>query len=337
MLREITRHLFIGLLLSQLLLWGGTLGYMLVEGWGVFKALYMTVITITTVGYGEVYGFSRGGRIFTIFLILVGFAIMAYIAAGITQAIIAGQIKELLGRRKVERAIKRLKDHYILCGYGRIGSVVAKELVREGIPLVIIERDPKAIKEIEEAGLLYVEGEATEDETLIKAGIERAKGLIATVSSDADNLYITLSARSLNPRLFILSRADEKEAEKKFLSAGASMVVSPYQMGALRMANAVLKPHVVDFVELVIQRKHLELEMEEIKVQDDRRFRGRPLKDSGLRDEFGVIVIAIKKGEKEMIFNPSPETFIEKGDILILLGEKGNLQRLEEEVGGEER
>ncbi|RLA86297.1 MAG: potassium channel protein [Deltaproteobacteria bacterium] len=331
---QLIRHLIRAVLLMGALLSVGVVGYTVIEGWGVFQALYMTVITITTVGYGEVYGLSEKGRVFTIFLIIAGFGIMAYIVTTLTQAIIAGQIRAALGRKKLEKMIKKLKDHYILCGFGRIGSVVAKELAKEEVPFVIVERDPEVIKALEEEGYLFLEGDATDDRVLLEAGIKRAKGLVATVSSDADNLYITLSARSLNPKLFILSRADDPEAERKLLTAGATKVVSPYIMGASRMANVLLRPNVVDFIELVVQRKHLELQMEEIEVEDDSLFQGKTLKDSGLRDEFGVIVVAIKRAGKEMIFNPSPEAGIERGDILILLGERKNLDRLEKRLKG---
>ena len=329
---QLIRHLIRAVFLMGALLSVGVAGYMVIEGWGVFQALYMTVITITTVGYGEVYGLSEKGRVFTIFLIIAGFGIMAYIVTTLTQAIIAGQIRAALGRKKLKKMIKKLKDHYILCGFGRIGSVMAKELAKEGVPFVIVERDPEVIKALEEEGYLFLEGDATDDRVLLEAGIKRAKGLVATVSSDADNLYITLSARSLNPDLFILSRADDPDAERKLLTAGATKVVSPYIMGATRMANVLLRPNVVDFIELVVQRKHLELQMEEIEVEDDSLFKGKTLKDSGLRDEFGVIVVAIKRAGMEMIFNPSPEERIERGDILILLGERKNLDRLEKRL-----
>lgn len=305
---------------------------MAVEGWDFFKALYMTVISITTVGYGEIFGLSKQGRIFTVFLIMTSFGVIFYIATAFTQALIAGQIQAFFGRQKLERAIKRLKDHFILCGFGRIGSVVAKELAKEKVPFLVIERDPAVAKEAEEAGYLCVVGDATTDEILRRAGIERAKGIVATVSSDADNLYITLSARQLNPNLFILTRADSPNAERNLLAAGANKVISPYFIGAIRMANALLRPHVVDFIELAVHRRHLELQMEEVKVEEDAYFGGRPLRECGLRERFGVIVVAVKKASGEAFFNPSPETTIERGDVLIVLGEGKGLKELEKTV-----
>ncbi|HEX16300.1 MAG: potassium channel protein [Deltaproteobacteria bacterium] len=329
---NLLRHLVVAFFLSQAILWGGVIGYMVVEDYDFFQALYMTVISVTTVGYGEVFGLSRAGRIFTVFLIMVSFGVIFYIATAFTQALIAGQIRAFFGRQKMERAIKKLRGHFILCGFGRIGSVVAKELEKEGVPFVVVERDPTVVKSVEEQGYLYVEGDATTDETLRKAGIERARGLVATVASDADNLYITLSARQLNPRLFILTRAESPDAERNLKAAGADRVVSPYLMGALRMANALLRPHVVDFIELAVHRRHLELQMEEIRVEDDRYFAGKPLKECGLRERFGVIVVATRKATGEAFFNPSPETTIEKGDVLIVLGESKGLKELEKVV-----
>lgn len=333
---NLLRRLIIAIFLTQTLLIAGTVGYRFIEGWSFFDALYMTVITITTVGYGEIQQLSREGRIFTVFLIMSSFGVMAYIVGSISQTIIAGQLRKVLGRRKLEQRVKKSKDHFILCGYGRIGSFIAKEFNGEDVAFVVLENDPERIKLLEEDGFPYLEGDATEDEILIRAGVQRARGLVAALRSDADNLYITLSARSLNPSLFILSRASEEGAEQKLLKAGANRVVSPYTMGAARMVIAALRPNVVDFVELVVQRKHLKLQLEEIVVQDDTRFKGKPLRESGVRRDLGLIVVAIKKESAEMIFNPSPETVIERGDILIVLGEKKQLETLEQLVKSSE-
>ena len=326
------RHLLIAFIVTQILLLMGSVGYILIEEWSFFDALYMTVITIATVGYGEIHELSKEGRIFTVFLIMSSFGVVAFIVASISQAIIAVQLRKILGRRKLERTVKRQKDHFIICGYGRIGSFIAKEFNDEHVPFVVVEKSEETIKLLEEDGFPYVEGDATEDEILIRAGVEKATGLIAAVQSDADNLYITLSARTLNPNLFILSRADEASAEKKLFSAGANRVISPYLMGAARIVNAVLRPNVVEFVDLVVQRKHLELQLEEVTVEDDNRFKGKPLRDSGIRRDLGLIVVAIKKESGKMVFNPSSESIIEKGDILIVLGERKQLEMLEKLV-----
>ena len=329
---NLVRHLLIAVIVTLILIFAGTTGYRLIEGWSFLDALYMTVITITTVGYGEIHTLSKEGKIFTVFLIILSFGVMGYILASIAQTIIAGQIRMALGRRKLEKKVKRLKNHYVLCGYGRIGSFIAREFNAEDVPFVVVEKDPERIKLIGEDGFLYVEGDATDDEILTSAGIERAKCLVAATGSDADNLYITLSTRSLNPSIYILSRAAEEGAERKLLSAGANRVVSPYLIGAARMLNAVLRPNIVEFVDLVVERKHLELQLEEITVEDDSKFKGKTLQESGIRRELGLIVVAIKKATGAMLFNPSSETMIEKGDILIVLGEKKHLGMLEKLV-----
>jgi voltage-gated potassium channel len=322
------RHLIIAVIIILILLFAGTAGYRLIEGWSLFDALYMTVTTITTVGYGEIHQLSREGRIFTVFLILSGFGGMGYVLGSIVQTFIAGQIRMVLGRRKLEKKVKRLKNHYVLCGYGRIGSFIAKAFDRENVPFVVVEKDPERIKLLDEDGFTYVEGDATDDQILISAGVGRARCLVAATGSDANNLYITLSARALNPSIYILSRAADEAAERKLLTAGANRVVSPYLIGAARMLNAVLRPNIVEFVDLVVERKHLELQLEEITVEDASRFKGKPLRESGIRREFGLIVVAIKKAGGDMIFNPSSETLIEKGDCLIMLGEKKQLGML---------
>jgi voltage-gated potassium channel len=325
---KLLRHLIIAVIVILILLFAGTAGYRLIEGWSFLDALYMTVITITTVGYGEIHQLSKQGRIFTVFLILSSFGGMGYVLGSIVQTFIAGQIRMALGRRKLEKKVKRLKNHYVLCGYGRIGSFIAREFAVENVPFVVVEKDSKRIRLLEEDGFAYVEGDATDDEILISAGVERARCLVAATGSDANNLYITLSTRALNPTIYILSRAAEEAAERKLLSAGANRVVSPYLIGAARMFNAVLRPNIVEFVDLVVERKHLELQLEEITVEDASRFKGKPLRESGIRRELGLIVVAIKKAAGDMIFNPSSETLIEKGDCLIVLGEKKHLGML---------
>lgn len=266
---KLIRHLLIAVIVIFILLCAGTTGYRLIEGWSLLDALYMTVITITTVGYGEIRQLSEEGRIFTVFLIMSSFGVMGYIVTSTAQTLIAGQIKMALGRRKLEKKVKRLKNHYVLCGYGRIGSFIAREFDAEHVPFVVVEKDPEKVKLLEEDGFPYIEGDAIDDENLISAGVERATCLVAATGSDADNLYITLSTRSLNPNIYILSRAAEAGAEKKLLTAGANRVVSPYLIGAARMLNAVLRPNIVEFVDLVVERKHLELQLEEITVEDD--------------------------------------------------------------------
>jgi voltage-gated potassium channel len=233
----------------------------------------------------------------------------------------------------LEKTIRSLKDHYIVCGYGRIGSYICKELAQRPLPFVVVEKDLEVTPKIEDEHCYYVSGDATDDETLHKAGIESAKCLVAAVESDAENLYITLTARQANPRLYILSRATDENAERKLLAAGANKAVAPYLIGAHRMAMALLRPTVVDFMEIATKRTNLELQLEEIKVHRVDHLASSKLRGSGIRSDLDLIVVAIKKATGRMIYNPSPETEIEAGDILISLGERKNLDKLEELVG----
>ncbi len=315
----------------------GTLGYTLIEGWPLLDSLYMTVITITTVGYGETRELSEIGRFFTIGFIISSVGIVAYLATRVARGVVEGEIRALRGMKKLEKAIHRLKDHYIVCGYGRIGTYISGQFKAEGLPFVIIESDDEIIRRIEEEGFTYIRGDATDEKALLDAGVERAKGLITAVASDADNLYITLTARGLNPNLYILSRASEEKAEKKLLSAGADKVVSPYLIGAHRMAMAIIRPAVVELMELAMTRESLQLQLKEIKVNDTAKLPGTTLMESGIRGELDLIVVAIKKEDGSMIFNPAFNTIIENGDTLISLGQSTNLNKLAELVGFEER
>ena len=221
----------------------GTLGYATIEDWRVFDALYMTIITLATVGFREVHELSPEGKIFTIVLIISGTGIIAYTLSSLIQFTLEGQLRKILGRKKLESRIGKLRDHYIICGYGRIGHLICREFQSRPTPFVIVEQNPNHIERLEREGYMYVEGDATDDETLQSAGIEHAKGLITAVTSDTDNVYITLTARGLNPKLFILARAGEEGAEKKLMRAGASKVISPYTIGASRMAQPTTVMH----------------------------------------------------------------------------------------------
>ena len=327
------KQLKFGLLFLFSALVGGTLGYSLIEGWDPLNSLYMTVITITTVGYREVSPLSHAGMVFTMILILGSVGMVAFIAVGLARFMVEGEVRRIFGRRKLEKSIGNLRNHYIICGYGRIGSYICRELAEKPLPFVIVEKEPSITQRIEDGNYYYINGDATDDEILRKAGIESAKCLVATVASDADNLYITLTAREINPNLYILSRATDENAEKKLLTAGANKVVSPYMIGAHRMAMALLRPTVVDFMEIAMHRKSLELQLEEIRVHAVNQLASTTLRESGIRSNLDLIIVAVKKASGIMMYNPSSEAQIEAGDVLITLGERKNLDKLEKLVG----
>jgi voltage-gated potassium channel len=293
----------------------------------------MVIITLSTVGYGEVHGLSDEGRLFTIFLVVAGVGFVTFAAGTLTRMVVEGELQFLMGRRRTMSKIRRLKDHYIICGYGRIGSLVAREFVSRPIPFVMVEGDETVVTRIPENYPVVV-GDATEEETLLNAGIERAKGLVTVLHSDADNLFVTLSARDLNPKLFIIARYEEERSESKLLRAGADKVVSPYIIGGTRMAMAVLRPAVIDFIELATQSESLGLQMEEVVLLEGSKLVGVALVDSHIRSELDIIVVAIKKRSGHMEFNPSATTVLEEGDRLIAIGEREQLRRLEEVANG---
>jgi voltage-gated potassium channel len=308
----------------------GTAGYMGIEGWGFLDALYMTVITLTTVGYREVHDLSDRGVVFTIILLVGGVGVVIFALTKGAQVILDLEYNQIFRRRRVEKAIRGLKDHHIICGYGRMGKIIAKELREEGVQFVVIEKRPTQ----QEEGVLVLKGDATRDETLHEAGIDRAAGLISVLPSDAENLFVVLSARGLNPNLLIVSRAIEEGSEKKLLRAGATKVVSPYHIGGLRMAHTVLKPTVVDFLEFATKSGNIELQMEEIQIQERSALIGLTLEECGIGRDLGVIIVAIKQSTGDTRFNPTFRSTVQAGDTLIALGEKSRLQRMEEMAAG---
>jgi voltage-gated potassium channel len=264
-------------------------------------------------------------------LILAGMGVMLYIVGSLARVVIEGELQTVLGRRKLLKDIKKLKNHYIICGFGRIGDIIARQLKSRGLPLVIIDNAPDQIARLEELGYHYISGDATRDEVLLEAGLERAKGLVAVVGSDAANVYIVLTARSLNPQLFIVARGEEPGSEQKLRRAGADKVESPYRMGGQKMAQTILRPTVVNFMELAM-KEGVDWSMEEIAVGQTSALLGVPLADSGIRQNLDLILVAIKRAGGEMLFNPSHETPILAGDTLIALGLRKNLDALEELV-----
>jgi voltage-gated potassium channel len=307
----------------------GSLGFVWLEGWNFFDALYMTVTTLTTVGGGEPRPLSPLGRAYNMVLILTGMGVLFYIVTSLARLVVEGEVRAALGKRKLATKIKKLQGHYIICGFGRIGEIIARSLTQVGVSLVVVESNPEHLSRLEGLGYHVVVGDATREETLLEAGIQRAKGLVAVVSSDAANVYITLTARSLNPRLFIMARAEERGAEQKLLRAGADKAESPYEMGGRKMVHTLLRPTVVTFMELAMT-EGVEWSMEEIAVGTTSPLLGLPLKDSGIRAKLDLIIVAIKRADGEMLFNPTPETPLLAGDTLIALGMRKNLDALAE-------
>jgi len=330
------RHLRFSLLTLVAVIGLGTCGYSLLEGWSAFDALYMTVITLATVGFREVHELTPEGKAFTILLIIFGAGIIAYAVGSLIQLTVEGQLRQLLGRKKLQKQIAKLQGHYIICGYGRIGTLICREFAAKPLPFVIVEKDPEICQRLSDDGILYVAGDATDDATLEAAGIRQARGLITAVTSDTENVYITLTARGLNPGLFILARAGEEGSDLKLRRAGASKVISPYVIGATRMAQAILRPSVVDFIEIATAGHNLELQMEEILVRSGSRLAEQTLLTSGIRKDLGTIIVGIKKGDGKMVFNPASETTIAAGDILITLGERPAIENLERIAAGQD-
>ena len=329
------RHLKISFIVLGLLVTAGTGGYMAIEGWGLLDALYMTIITLGTVGFREVHELSAIGKIFTMSLIVIGVSVLGYIVGSLAQIMFEGQIQRMIGRKKVEKKIMSLEGHYIICGYGRIGALICKEFAAKPIPFVVIEKYPEAHEKLHNEEYLHIRGDATEDDTLLRAGIKKAKGLISVVTSDTENVYITLTARGLKPDLYILARSGEESSEIKLQRAGANKVISPYVIGGSRMAQAILRPNVVDFIEIATGREHLELQMEEIIIPANSSFIGENLVSSGFRKETGVIIIGIKKHSGRMVFNPDSHTKLEGHDTLIVLGHPAAILKLEELISCE--
>lgn len=324
------RHLKISVAVLFALVSIGAGGYMTIEGWRFLDALYMTVITLGTVGFKEVHDLSDYGKLFTMFLIVIGVSVLGYIVGSLAQIMFEGQIQRIIGRKKVEKKIDSLKDHYIICGFGRIGQLICKEFAAKPLPFLVLEKHPEAHEKLHHEEYLHLRGDATEDETLLRAGIKRAKGLISVVTSDTENVYIVLTARGLNPDLYILARSGEESSEIKLKRAGANKVISPYVIGGGRMAQAILRPNVVDFIEIATGREHLELQMEEIPIPGDSAFVGENLISSGFRKETGTIIVGIKKLSGKMVFNPDSHSKIEAGDTLIVLGDPPAILKLEE-------
>jgi len=315
--------------LLVLIVAGGTLGYTVIERWSAWDAFYMTIITITTVGYGEVHPLSGAGQVFTVLLLVSGVGAALYTFTLLATVVVEGGLPKRLQRRRHLRMLENVKDHFIVCGYGRIGSIVAHQFQRQGVPFVVIERDPERLQAAVEDGAIAVEADASREDVLKRVGIERARGLIAAVGTDAENVYAVLSARVMRPDLFIVGRAETEDATRKLMRAGANRVISPYQIGAMQIAQTALRPAVVDFVELATSSDNLDLMMEEVTIAKSSTLADQSILQANLRQRYGIIVIGIQRQDRHMEFNPEPETAIRAGDKLVVLGRPDSLKRLE--------
>ncbi|MGE5125740.1 MAG: potassium channel family protein [Betaproteobacteria bacterium] len=327
-------RLLVPLLVVAALLVVGSTGYRLIEGWPFLDALYMTVITITTVGFLEVRPLGSAGRLFTMALALGGVFTAFYAAMEFIRVMVTGEIRAVLGRQRMESRLEKLSGHLVICGFGRMGRLVAEEFSSAGLDFVVIDREPKALEGFELAHGIPLVGDATADDVLRRAGVARARALVTAAASDADNLFVTLSARLLSDDLVIVARAEGEGAEVKLRRAGANRVVSPYNIGGHRVAQAVLRPNAMDFIELATRSGHLELQIEEIEIRPASPLVGRSIKASPIRSELGIIIVAIKKPGAKMQFNPAPESLLEAGDLLITLGHRQQLDRLESMARG---
>jgi voltage-gated potassium channel len=312
---------------------GGTVGYMVIEGWNAWDAFYMTVTTVATVGFREVHPLSFGGQVFTIVLIFGGVGTAFYTATLLATIIVEGRLHQRFAKRRAARMLEQIANHFILCGYGRIGSIIANELHQQGVPLAVVERDPARVQQAIERGWLALEADASREDVLARAGIHRARGLIAAVGTDAENVFTVLTARVMRPDLFIIARVESDDAEPKLRRAGADRVISPYQIGATHMVQTALRPAVVDFFQLATSSERLDLSMEQVHIKDESALANQSIVDAGIRQKFGVIVVGIKRAGGSMEFNPPPEAVMRAGDELVVLGRTDSVKALEKEKG----
>ena len=309
----------------------GTVGYTLIEGWGLLDSLYMTVITIFTVGYGEVHPLSRAGQVFTLMLIIGGVGTILFGIGRMVEFVIGGQLSGVFRRRAVRRQVDKLDAHFVVCGYGRVGEAVVRQFAAHGAPFVVVENDQGSATRAEADGFLTVRGDATADETLAIAGISRAKGLVAALGSDAGNIFLTLSARVLNPKLVIVARAGSDDIVSKLMRAGADNVVTPYGLGGKRMATLMLKPLVSDYLEVVAGGGELEFRVEELQLAPECCVIGRSIGDMDVRSRTGATILAVRRAASGIFeTNPAPESLLNTGDRIIAIGTPGQITQLEE-------
>lgn len=321
---------FIGLFI------GSVLGYVLIEQYSLAESVYMTVITLSTVGFGEVRPLSTTGRLFTAVVILLGVGTVAYTLGTLGEFLITGELEKVIRQRRNNQLINQLRNHYIVCGYGRVGQEVVAELRQLNLPLVVIDKKPEAIERCRQNAILHIEGDATEDNVLKDAGVERAAGLLSVLSEDADNVFVVLSAREINKKMTILARASSQSAESKLTTAGATDTFSPQVTAGFHMVSSLLRPNAMRFIESAIGSLHSEMWVEEVRLDSDSSLVGQSLGDVQLRVQTGANVLAIISGRKHEFVNWSPDLRMEAGDILIVLGNLEQIRLLAELAGDEQ-
>jgi voltage-gated potassium channel len=324
-----TTNLIIVVLLAVFLVGLGTAGYMIIEGWTILDSLYMTVITLSTIGYGEVNPVSQVGRIFTLILIVMGVGFFLYVIGNVVQFLVEGRIRLVLGRHKLDKQIGHLNRHYIVCGYGRMGRAFCRYLIQKDLKFVVLEKNADRIPIMNADHILYLTGEAAFEDNLLKAGIKRASNLIAALGTDADNVLLVLLAKGLNPDLYVVARASQNASKKPLDTAGADVVVSPFDIGARRMAHAILRPNVIRFLEFAFTDESTDIHIEEFPVGESSKLVNVSLKDSGIRQSHNLIILSIIKKDGEMVFNPSASTTIGAGEKVIAVGSIKDLKKLE--------
>ena len=311
----------------------GILGFVYLENYPWFDAFYLTLTTVTTIGYGEIHPLSPRGRMFNSFLIITGVGLMLQAVTLVAHLVLERELGDLLGRRKSKRMIDRLTEHFIICGFGRVGRGAALEMQRSNVPFVVVDHSEDKVERAMRMGMLAVLADCTRDETLRELKIERARGLVSALASDADNMFLILSAKTLNAKLMISARANEEESEEKLRRAGADMVFAPYYLTGHRLAQSVLKPHVQEFMDIFSRNMGLSASMEQVRVAAGCELAGKSLKELQLRRDLGVIVLAIRHKESGMLFNPPADAVLGAGDYLIVMGEPQALRRLESLLG----
>ena len=320
-------NLVLGLCLMVVVFVAGLTVFMHVEGWGFVDSFYMMVITLSTVGFGEIHPLSERARLLTALVIVCGVGNFAFIVSSFTRMLVDGHLQNLLWRRKVQKRIDKLENHFIVCGYGRIGNVVVQEILKVSQDVVVVEAKPSLVEKLKREGIMHIAGDATNDKLLIDAGLKRAKSIVSALTDEAANVYVTLTARQLNPAISIVARANDASHITRLEFAGADKVVLPHLIGGVRMAHSVLRPTVTDFLDLAV-RGQIDLQLEQLLISPTSVFVGKNIMDSNIRRDFDLIIVAIKRATGELVFNPGPKEQLCAGDTLITLGRQSDLQNI---------